>query len=220
MQRKLIGLALVAPILSLPALAETTPDWTYIEVSYVDTDDFKLDASNSSTVAEDFEGDIEGLEVEGSWLFHDWAYGRVSYSNQNEDFIFSDLELKVRSVGLGGVWQLNETTDLYAEVSFEKWDAESFTFTSDPNGGFGVATAVDLDDNGYRLAGGARAIVWRGLELNVEAGYLDVGDVVDGEGFFELGAIYTFNNGFGLGTSFEKIDDLESWRFTLRYAFR
>ena len=56
--------------------------------------------------------------------------------------------------------------------------------------------------------------------MNAEAGYLDVGDVVDGEDYFELGGIYTFSNGLGLGVTYGEVSDLESWRFTLRYAFR
>jgi hypothetical protein len=49
---------------------------------------------------------------------------------------------------------------------------------------------------------------------------LDVGEIVDSEGFYRLGAIYTLGNGIGVGASYEEIDDFESWRVTLRYAFR
>ena len=113
--------------------------------------------------------------------------------------------MDILSLGVGGIWSIHESTDLYGNINFEDWDFQGFN--------------TEADDTGYRAGIGIRSVVWRGLELNGETGYLDVGDVVDGEDYFELGGICTFGNGVGIGVSYEEIDDFESWRVTLRYAF-
>lgn len=195
-----IFLGIAAATLPLAANA-AGPDWTYIEGSYIDTD-----IENS--------GSLDGWEIEGSWNFYgDWAYARASYSQQEEDLesLFNDFELDTLSVGVGAIWWLADVTALYGEVSYEDWSLELE--------GFGNPD-TDEDDTGYRVGFGIRSVAWKGLELNAQAGLVDVGQIVDSEAFYKLGAIYTFGNGVGIGASYEEIDDFDSWRFTLRYAFR
>ncbi len=199
MRQSALAVGFTAAFTSSISVAADSPDWTYLEGSYLYTELSVSDPGNE---------DFTGWEVEGAWRFHDWAYARGSYSDQDEGFegLFLDLELQILSLGVGGIWSLNETTDLYGTINFEDWDFKGFT--------------VEEDDTGYRAGVGIRSVIWRGLELNGEAGYLDVGDVVDGEDYFELGGIYTFNNGVGLGVTYGEVSDLESWWFTLRYSFR
>ena len=198
------ALAFAAALLPTAASAEG-PDWNYIEASYIDTDF-------------DYGGGVDGWEIEGSWNFYsDWAYARGQYSKQDEDLssLFRDNELDVWSVGVGGIWWLADATALYGEISYEDWSLELEGFEANP-----PRADISEDDSGYRAGVGIRSVVWRGLELNAEAGLLDVGEIVDSEGYWKLGAIYTFGNGIGIGGSYEEIDDFDSWRFTLRYAFR
>ena len=193
-------LVLTAAMHSLPLAAAGSPDWNYIEGSYVSSD---LDSDSSGNL------DIDGWEVAGAFqFFKDRAFVRGSYSNQDESLgsLFQDLELDILSVGLGARWPLADATDIYGDISYEKWRIE--------------LGSVDEDESGYSAGLGVRSVVWRGLELNGEVGYMDVGDFIDGEATFKLGGIYTFGIGLGIGSSYEQIDDLETWRFTLRYAFR
>lgn len=184
-----------ATVLLAPGATAGTPDWNYIEGSYIDTD---IDSG----------GSLDGWELEGSWNFYDdWAYLRASYSDQDEDLdsLLNDFELDILSIGVGGIWWLADTTALYGEVSYEDWSLELQLFSS-PD--------INEDDSGYRAAAGIRSVVWQGLELNAEAGMVDVGEIVDSEGFYRLGAIYTFGKGIGVGASYEEIDDLETWRIS------
>lgn len=194
-----IALGLVAATLTAMDTA-AGPDWNYIEGGYIETD---VDSS----------GDIDGWVVAGSWNFWEWAYLRGSYSQQDEDLkaLFQDLELDVTSLGAGGIWRLSDSTDLYGDVSYEDWSVKLGT-----SGGGNI----DDDDTGYRAGFGIRSVVWEGLELNAGAGLLDVGEIVDSEAFYKLGAVYTFGNGIGVGAGYEGVDDFDSWRITLRYAFR
>lgn len=183
----------------LAVVADESPNWTYIDATWVSTE---------LSVAQPGNEDLTGWEVMGTWQFHDLAYLRGAYSSQEESVANADfdLELDTLSLGIGGIWSLNPSTDLYGGLSFEDWDFQGFS--------------VEEDDTGYRAEVGIRSMVWRGLELNAEAGYLDVGDVVDGDDFFELGAVYTFQNGLGLGMSYGEVSDLNSFRVNVRYTFR
>ncbi len=189
----------IAPVSS--ALADS-PDWTYVEASYLDSE---LDANAGGDVKPD------GWELAGAWQFTDWAYVLGSYSTQEdnvESFLGGDVDLDIDalSLGIGGIWSLNGSTDLYGNINYEDWNLE--------------VDSSDNDEYGYSVAAGIRSVVWQGLELNAEVGYIDVDDVFDGEYTFRLGGIYSFRNGIGIGVSYEEIDDLETFRATLRYAFR
>jgi hypothetical protein len=190
----------VAAALAAPVATADSPDWNYVEGGYIKTE---VDSS----------GDLDGWELTGSWSFRDRVYVRGSYAKQDEDFdaILQDLELDTLSLGGGFIWSLRDSTDLYGELSYENWSVELGGFNGED---------FDRDDNGYRVAICGRSVVWRGLELNAELGRIDVGDIIDSETYFRLGAVYTFGKGFGIGASYQEIDDLEIVRFSLRYAFR
>jgi hypothetical protein len=171
---KLIGIATLAS--SSGALAQS-PDWTYAEASYL-----------SSEFDEDLLSDIEpeGFELKGSYAFTDNWFVQGAYNDQDDDVSvpgFPDVNVEFSSFNIGGGYAhpLSENTHIYGRAAFESWDFEVDDF--------------DEDDQGYSAAAGIRAVVWEGLELNAEVGYIDVGDFFDGEGFFEIGGIYTLDMG-------------------------
>ena len=174
-----------------------------MEASYLDSE---LDANAGSDVEPD------GWELAGAWQLNDWAYVLGSYSTQEDDDVESifggevDVEIDALSLGIGSIWRITVNTHLYGNLSYEDWNLEIDSF--------------DNDESGYSVAAGVRSVIWQGLELKAEVGYKDVGDVIDGKTTFRLGGIYSFRNGVGIGLSYEEIDDLESLRATLRYAFR
>lgn len=204
MHKSAFAIAMMVTTVSFPSLAAdgpddpdapVGPDWNYVEASYIETD------------VDNLGKELKGWEVEGSLKFSEWAFLRGSYSQQEEEFD-QDVDLDQFSVGVGGIWTLSDTTHLYGEVSYEHWSLDS----NDVN--------LDGDESGSRLGIGARSVVWRGLELNAELGYIDIDDFANGEAYFEVGGLYTFWKGLGLSASYEEIDDLDTWRVGLRWSFR
>ena len=195
--KKLLAAAVMAA--SVPAFAES-PDWSYVEASYL--------SSEIDGLGDELEP--EGFEIKGSWLVSEHLFVDGAYSSQEDDIntILGDidLELDVYNLGVGARFPVAASTDLYGRVSYENWKLELDSF--------------DEDENGYGIAAGVRSVVLEGLELNAEVGYLDVGDAVDGEERWKVGGIYSFDNGIGIGLSYGEIDDLETLSATLRYAFR
>lgn len=190
--------ALAAPA---GALADA-PDWKYVEGSYL-----------SSEFDEDLLSDIEpdGFGIKGSWLFEENWFVQGTYEDQDDNVNvpgFGGVDVEFSNFNIGGGYRhsLQENTDIYGRLSFESWDIEVDNF--------------DEDDQGYSAAAGIRSVVWEGLELNAEVGYIDVGDFFDGEGFWSVGGIYNLPMGLGFGVSYGEIDELETWRGTVRYSFR
>ena len=196
MKNNLLKVCVIAAAVSSAAARAESPSWTYIDASYVSSD---LNAAEP-----------EGLELRGSYKINDLFFVDGSYTDQDDDISTAfgdvDIELSNFDLGVGARYGLSETTDVYGRVAWQNWDIET--------------DFDDEDENGYSAAVGVRSLVWEGLELNAEAGYIDVGDFIDGEFFFEVGGIYNLANGFGLGVSYGEIDDLETWKATIRYSFR
>ncbi len=196
MKKNLLKVCVIAAAVSSAGAMAESPNWTYIDASYVSSD----------------LGDAEpeGFEIRGSYEINDMFFIDGSYTDQDDDINTAigdfDFEFSNFDLGVGAKYGLSETTDVYGRVAWQSWDIET--------------DLDDDDDNGYSAAVGIRSVVWQGLELNAEAGYIDVGDFFDGEGFFEVGGIYNLANGLGLGVSYGEIDDLETWKATVRYSFR
>ncbi len=202
MNKDVMKLLAIAALASSSGALAQSPDWTYAEVSYL-----------SSEFDEDLLSDVEpeGFELKGSYAFTDNWFVQGAYSEQDDDIGvpgFGDIDVEFSNFNIGGGYahKLYEQTDIYGRVAFESWDVEIDNF--------------DEDDQGYSVAAGIRSVVWEGLELNAEVGYIDVGDFFDGEGFFEIGGIYTLDMGLGFGLSYGEIDELETITATVRYAFR
>ncbi len=196
MKNNLLKVCVIAAAVSSAAATAESPNWTYIDASYVSSD------------LNDVEP--EGFEIRGSYEINNLFFVDGSYTDQDDDidtaFGDFDFELSNFDLGVGAKYGLSETTDIYGRLAWQNWDIET--------------DFDDEDENGYSAAAGIRSLVWQGLELNAEAGYIDVGDFIDGEFFFEVGGIYNFANGLGLGVSYGEIDDLETWKATIRYSFR
>jgi hypothetical protein len=202
MNNDLLKLIAIAALASAPGALADSPDWKYVEGSYL-TSEF------DDNDADDVEPD--GFGIKGSWLFEENWFVQGSYEDQEDDinvpgFGSFDVEFSNFNIGGGYRYGLQENTDIYGRVSFESWDIEVGPF--------------DEDDQGYSAAAGIRSVIWEGLEVNAEGGYIDVGDFFDGEGFWNVGAIYNLPMGLGFGVSYGKIDDLETLKGTVRYSFR
>jgi len=210
---KKILLSTVALFTFLPLTTfAASPNWTFVEASYISTEVDGLD----DDVGFDFEPD--GFEVAGSLAIGDWVFVDAHYSEQSEDvdvevFVpFSgtfdvdvDVDFDRVGAGIGVAWEVIETTDLYVRLGYEEFSIEADA----------AGVSEESDEDGLTADVGIRSLVWQSLELRGEIGYNDIVE----EAAFLAGAYYTFAEHFTVGGSFEKIDDLETIRATLRYQF-
>ena len=199
-------IAALSVLFPLAAIAES-PNWTFVEASYVD----------SSGEDSGLELDTTGYEIAGSIGFAEMFFVDLSYSSgdgdidiNNPGIIQGDLDVDYDTWTLGGgvAWGVTDTTDIYGRVAYGMSNVD----VKLP--GFGSESE---DDDGYGAAVGVRSMVWQSLELRGELGYAGIGD---GDDFtYLVGAYYTIADHFTFGASYENVGDFDTVKGTLRYQF-
>lgn len=200
---------LVTTLSPMAVLAES-PNWTFVEASYVSSE-----GSGGANL------EPEGFEVAGSYGLGQWAFVDLRYLEEDDDTNTRILGTKGKleltrerlSMGVGAAWRVVDTTDIYGRVAYEDWTLDAkFKFD-------GSNVSDDDNENGYSVGAGVRSMVWQALELRAEVNYVDVDKIMDGETGYQLGAYYTFAEHITVGASYEELDDYETYRATLRYQF-
>ena len=207
---KKIALAILAgATLSPMVVLADAPNWTFAEISYV------------SSETDDSDVSPEGFEVAGSYALGDWAFADIRYLEEDNSSKFNtdsrefklDLTRERLRLGIGGAWRVIDNTDIYGRLAYENWTLDAKI----KSGGF--SSSDDSNESGYSFGAGVRSLVWQALELRAEVYYIDVDEITGGESGFELGAYYTFVEHVTVGASYEKLEDYETYRATLRYQF-
>ena len=204
MKKSALSVMFVAT-LPLVTIADEGPDWTYLEASYLSSE-IDLGVSNF----DDLEPD--GWEIGGSVGLGEWFFINGAYSQESDNVKINgykiDLDLDRYYVGLGAAWSVTNTTDLYGRAAYEGWKSEPSA----------LGQEADNDEDGYSVSVGVRSKLWKILELKGEIGTIDVDEFVENEARAEVGAYYTMRY-FTVGASYIWIDDLETFKATLRYEF-
>ena len=186
-----------------PALAENIngygPKWDVVEAGYVQAD---LDADDSSPSG--FGAAV--LKSLGDNFYLTGRYRDVSEEEKISN-IRVDIELSQLSAGIGYKYAITNTTDIFAQVTFENLEATaSAQGQSDSN-----------DENGFGAAVGVRSMVVEQLEVSAQIGYIDIDD--DSETAFGASAYYYVTDDVALGATYELWDDIDFMGLNLRYAF-
>lgn len=186
-----------------PALAENIngygPKWDVVEAGYVQAD---LDADDSSPSG--FGAAV--LKSLGDNFYLTGRYRDVSEEEKISN-IRVDIELSQLSAGIGYKYAITNTTDIFAQVTFENLEATaSAQGQSDSN-----------DENGFGAAVGVRSMVVEQLEVSAQIGYIDIDD--DSETAFGASAYYYVTDDVALGATYELWDGVDFMGLNLRYAF-
>ena len=145
----------------------------------------------------------DGFTIGGSYDFGNSFYGFGEYASIGVDNF--NLDLNTFQIGAGYRYEMAPSTDLIGELSFVNADIDA-------------GSSGSIDDSGYALGVGIRSMISPNLELMGKAEYVDVFDTSDTG--FEFGGVYYFNNGFGLGASYETDgDDLDGFVLKGRIKF-
>ena len=202
------ALAIAAPVAANAAV----PTYNYLDLGYS-----KSSAAGLSGGA--------GYAFGGSYDFYsNWFvaadYGHNSFNGgfQTGGFFTQDYTLTI-----GGHLPITESVDFVGRVSYadDHWKQGPSTNLFP---GFTVSTSDTK--SGYDLGFGIRAMVLDQLELNVFVDHDDAGllshDHTNLETLGSVGAIYNFNDQFGLGLSYARSNQqsASSWMLTGRWYFQ
>ncbi|MEW6995038.1 porin [Colwelliaceae bacterium MEBiC 14330] len=210
MKKSLLSLALVSAVLSSSVLADehvsgekhsaSSPNWTYVQGSYVMFD------------IEDSDGlEPSGFGVKGSRLIGDNFFVMGGFSLLNDEValygVSVDVDYAQLSLGLGYRYGLTESSDIYMAVSYEDVALKASA------GGF----SENESDNGYGIQVGVRSMVTDSIELSGSLGTVSIDS--ESETAFGLGADYFINKNFSLGLGYSSSDDMDTTSFNLRYSY-
>jgi outer membrane protein with beta-barrel domain len=177
---------LACATLSANVFAES-PNWTYVQASYL-----------QMNVDDEAEIDFKGYAVAGSALINEtfFATGKFSAVDDNEQK-YDQLNL-----GIGAKRELNESTDFYGVVAYEK---TKFDFALE-----------DETENAYSTKLGLRSMVTEHLDVNAAIGMVNSNG---SETLVEVDAFYSVGEGIALGLEYGKVGDFSSYAATIRYEF-
>lgn len=193
MKLSLIALALAA-VLPLSAQA-TELKYLFVEGSYIRTD----------FVDENF----DGFAVKGSVPLGQHFYGTLSYREveDNSDF---DINLDETLLNIGYRHGLNDRADFIAEVGYVSVGVNAFDITSQHS-------------DGYRVGVGFRGLMTPKFEGEIKGYYTDIEDFGDAEFGVSIGAVYHFNQTWGITGSFDTTDlvgeNFQTWGLGVRASF-
>ena len=200
MKKSILALALMT--VSGAAMAQS-PNWTKIDVSYLDTD---LDVGVA-------EASFDGFGLNGSVALNDNWMLFADYKAVSEDANGGSADLDMLSVGGGYFRSVTDNTDLFATVSLER---------SERSASAGGITTSD-GETGYGLGFGLRSMLTQSFELGGEIGYVNISseDIIR----TRANAFYYFTDNVSVGVGYEIYHmrdsdvDIDTLSASFRYAF-
>jgi hypothetical protein len=187
MDRKnfIAGLAL-ASILPLTAGAADL-QWSYVDVRY--------------TGYEEPGADGDGFGIGGSYAIGtDW-YVLGAYDDLALEAFGFDVDATMWRIGLGSHRPVNDSAEVFTEITYEAISVSVLGFSA--------------DDNGYGFRFGLRGMVTDSFEASGGLRYVDTGF---SDTLLSLGAVYHLNDRAGLTFNYED-GDSTLWAVGARFAF-
>ena len=175
------------------AIADSGPKYTFGELAYtrVDYEDFDVD------------GDLFGIA--GSIAVTDMFHLFATYDDgELEGDGGGDVDASTVEFGGGINYALSDTMDIVGQLA---WVSAEFDA-----GRFG-----GIDEDGYRVSGGLRAMMTPQFELNGGLTYVDIEDADDTA--IEFGGVYSFTDLFAVTAGASIGDEVSSFRLGARLYF-
>ena len=176
------------------------PRYTYADLAYAH---IKLDVAGR-----DRSGD--GVLVGGSVAVSEMVHLFGSYTYAEFDFNsggFGDADIDYRNVtvGAGLNYGISSTVDFVGRLAYVTARAKRRSFK--------------VDEDGYGLSAGVRAMVTEQVELNGFVNYVDLGSDIGDDTSVSIGALYNFTDLFAVGLGGEFGGDARAITAGVRFYF-
>ena len=142
---------------------------------------------------------VDGLGVEGSYEFTDMFFGFASFDDIGGD----GYDSTTLTLGVGAAIGLTDKVDGYGKLGIVQNDTS--------------AGPVDIDDSGFGLEFGVRAMVAKNIEAFGSLEYVDI--YADSQTGFEIGGRYWVNEDLGVSLAFSDVEDTDGLVLAARYHF-
>ena len=179
--------AIASLALATTAVFAASPEYTYVEAAYVNTD-------------------FDGIGDDGGW-----GIGGSAEVGENI-FIFADyssiglpagVDFNAFDAGIGYKSAISPTTDVNLSVGYIRFELDTGLFGSP-------------DEDGYVVDASLRSMVSNEFELNGGISYIDLGNGAD-DTLFHVGAVYSLNPSFAVIGDFSVGDDITTFMIGGRF---
>lgn len=185
---------------SMVAAHAEGPRYTYADLAYTH---IKLDVAGR-----DRSGD--GLSLGGSvavaemvHLFAGFTYAEFDFNSGG--FGNSDIDYRNLTLGAGFNYDISSTVDFVGRLAYVTAEARRASFK--------------VDEDGYGLSAGVRAMVTEQVELNGFVNYVDLGSDIGDDTSVSIGALYNFTDLFAVGLGGEFGGDARAITAGVRFYF-
>ncbi len=176
------------------AAGEQGPNYTFMEAGYQHVE------------FDDFEADGDALALQGSFALNDMFNLVGNYQDGSIESDFGvDVDVTTLELGGGIHMPLSPTVDFVSELTWVTMELDA--------GAFG-----DVDDDGYGLGAGVRAMLTPSLELGGGIKYMDVADEDDTS--FGGKVVYHFTDMFAMTGVASFGDNVTTYGLGLRANLR
>jgi hypothetical protein len=198
---KLKFTALLAGVFGLVGMTHATDlNYDYIEVGYAAVD------------FDDFDQDLKGVFVRGSFLIADQVYLFGGYADGETDRFGGPggggrIASTGYTLGLGYRYGIGPGTDFNFGAAFERSKVE---------GKGGLSFLGSDSENGYSVAVGMRHLVTRQFEIGADVTYIDV---ADDDTILTFGALWHITDLVAVGGSYSLGSDADAIAGGIRFKF-
>lgn len=176
------------------------PRYTYAELGYAH---IKLDVAGRDRSGD---GAVLGGSVavtDTVHLFGGYTYAEFDFNSGG--FGNADIDYRSLTLGVGANLSINSTVDLVGRLAYVTAEAKRIGFK--------------VDEDGYGLSAGVRAMVTEQIELNGFVNYVDLGSDLGDDASVSLGALYSFTDQFAVGLGGEFGGDASAITAGVRFYF-
>jgi len=182
--------AIASLVLAPAAGFAASPEYNYVEASYVNSDIDGVDDGDGFGIA--------GSAEVGTNIFIFGEYSTVGFSG--------GVDFDVIKAGLGYKSAISGTTDVNLSVFFANAEIDAGILGS-------------IDESGYGLDATLRSMVSNEFELNGGITYIDFGGAFDDETSIHVGGVYSFNTSFAVVGDIDFGDDITTFSIGGRLYF-
>jgi hypothetical protein len=198
---KLKFTALLAGVFGLVGMTHATGlNYDYIEVGYAEVD------------FDDFDQDLKGVFVRGSFLIADQVYLFGGYADGETDRFGGPggggrIASTGYTLGLGYRYGIGPGTDFNFGAAFERSKVE---------GKGGLSFLGSDSENGYSLSVGLRHLVTPQFELGTDVSYVDIGD---DDTILTIGGLFHITELVAVGLAYFVGSDADGFEGGIRFKF-
>jgi len=190
MRKGLVFASIAALGIAGTANAESSFDYSFVELGYVNTD------------LDDFNVDGDGFELRGSLEVTGNVHVFAKYTDLDFDF---NIDTNTIEIGAGYAWPLSPNLDVIGTLSYLRAEVD-------------VPGARDFDVDGFGVGVGLRGRPLDNVELTAGLQHVDLDDSGD-DTIFAVGGRYFFTRAFAAGVDVTFNDDGTAWYVGGRWSF-